>query len=337
MAGLFRYFWGTQSKQLTVLVATSGDTGSAVANAFLDQDPNPPIRVAILYPKDKVSEIQRRQMTTLGHNVTAYEVDGTFDDCQALAKQALCDSELTRRYPLTSANSINIARLLPQMFYYAYTTLRFPKDSPPLFSIPSGNLGNLTGGLLAHLVGFRAAHFVAACNANKTFPEFLVTGEFLPQRSTETISNAMDVGNPSNFQRISDLFGDQKDRGYFHTLLSGYSASDQETAKMLRKFHAEYGYILDPHTAVGACALVDYVKKHSNIAPQRVIVATAHPAKFAQVVHQALGWSSVNAESRSIDVPQQLRELETKAERVIALDNSYAALQGVLESPGAGR
>jgi threonine synthase len=337
MAGLFRYFWGTQSKQLTVLVATSGDTGSAVANAFLDQAPNPPIRVAILYPKNKVSEIQRRQMTTLGHNVTAYEVDGTFDDCQALAKQALCDNELTKLHPLTSANSINIARLLPQMFYYAYAALRFQKDSPPLFSVPSGNLGNLTGGLLAHLVGFRAAHFIAACNANKTFPDFLITGEFLPQRSTETISNAMDVGNPSNFQRISDLFADQKEQRQLLKLLSGYSASDQETAEMLRKFHAEYGYILDPHTAVGACALSEYAKKHSNIAPQRVVVATAHPAKFAQVVHQALGWSGVNAESRSIDVPQQLRELETKAERVIALDNSYAALQAVLRSSGAGR
>jgi threonine synthase len=323
MAGLFRHFWGTQSKQLTVLVATSGDTGSAVANAFLDREPNPPIRVAILYPKNKVSDIQRRQMTTLGHNVTAYEVDGTFDDCQALAKQALCDSELTKLNPLTSANSINIARLLPQMFYYAYTTLRFPKEGPPLFSVPSGNLGNLTGGLLAHLVGFRAARFIAACNANKTFPDFLITGEFLPQRSTETISNAMDVGNPSNFQRITELFTAASETASMHELLSGFSATDHQTGAMLKSWHSQYSYILDPHTAVGACALSNYLEHHPNAATHRVLVATAHPAKFSDVVQSTLGSAP--------EMPLALRDLTALPEQYTPLSNSYAELRSALE------
>ncbi len=333
MAGLFRYFWNTQSKQLTVLVATSGDTGSAVANAFLDRSSNPPIRVAILYPKDKVSEIQRRQMTTLGYNVTAYEVDGTFDDCQALAKQALCDNKLIKLHPLTSANSINIARLLPQMFYYAHTTLAFAKDTPPLFSIPSGNLGNLTGGLLAHLVGFQAAHFIAACNANRTFPDFLLTGEFKPQRSTETISNAMDVGNPSNFQRITELFTNFTKTQQMQDLLLGFCATDQQTEELIRSWHQRYGYILDPHTAVGACALKHYTERDPHLAAHRVLVATAHPAKFAQVVLRGLRWPTApDTGSISIDMPAQLLELEKRPERLISLKNSYSQLASALAS-----
>jgi threonine synthase len=322
MAGLFRYFWGSQSKQLTVLVATSGDTGSAVANAFLDRDSNPPIRVAILYPKNKVSDIQRKQMTTLGHNVTAYEVDGTFDDCQALAKQALRDTELTRHLPLTSANSINIARLLPQMFYYAYAILRFAKESPPLFSVPSGNLGNLTGGLLAHAVGFRAAHYIAACNANKTFSDFLDTGAFLPKRSLETISNAMDVGNPSNFERITELFTTSPNIPSMRELLSGFSATDEQTRKALHSSHSRYRYVFDPHTAVAACSISNYLTQHPNTTAHRVIVATAHPAKFAHVVQETLGHPP--------DMPPVLSDLEALPEHCIPLANSYSDLRSAL-------
>lgn len=209
MARLFRYFLGMPSRPLTVLVATSGDTGSAVANAFFDASPNPPIRVAILFPKGKVSLVQEKQMTTLGHNVTAFEVDGTFDDCQTLVKQALADDELKAASPLTSANSINIARLLPQMFYYVYAALKFSPSTPPIFSVPSGNLGNLTGGMLGHMMGMPTSHFIAACNRNAPFPGYLRTGEFSPHSSFETLSNAMDVGNPSNFARLLSLYSNE--------------------------------------------------------------------------------------------------------------------------------
>lgn len=322
MAGLFRHFWGRQERQLTVVVATSGDTGSAVAHAFLDTRPMPPIRVAILYPKGKVSEIQRKQMTTLGHNVTAYEVDGTFDDCQALVKAALCDQKLASEHPLTSANSINIARLLPQMFYYAYATLRFSADLPPLFSVPSGNLGNLTAGIMAHCIGCPAARFIAACNANETFPRFLTTGSFAPHRSIETLSNAMDVGNPSNFYRITELLSQPHSIIAVRELLSGYSITDQETLDTIASFYRSYGYTLDPHTAVGACALSHYRATHPNHAHPAVLVATAHPAKFPDVVQSALGHAP--------EVPPPLQSVLTKAEERVPLPNEYSALVDAL-------
>ena len=325
MARLFRHFWGTQDKQLTVLVATSGDTGSAVANAFLDTQPNPPIRVAILYPKGKVSDVQRKQMTTLGHNVTAYEVAGTFDDCQALAKQALRDSELLQQVPLTSANSINIARLLPQMFYYAYTTLRFPAATPPLFCIPSGNLGNLTGSVLAHLTGFRASHIIAACNSNRTFPQFLASGTFAPTPSIETTSNAMDVGDPSNFYRIIELLPETAPPDFrLHDLISAYSISDDETKRAIRSYYDEHSYILDPHTAVGACALMHHASCAPSAQHSQVLVATAHPAKFSRVVHEVLG--------REPELPKALAEVLGKAEHPVSLSKSYRELHDVLRS-----
>lgn len=322
MAGLFRHFWGSQDRQLTVIVATSGDTGSAVANAFFDQQQSPPIRVAILYPKGKVSEMQRKQMTTLGHNVTAYEVAGTFDDCQALAKQALCDSELLKQRPLTSANSINIARLLPQMFYYAHTTLRFSSETPPLFSVPSGNLGNLTGGIMAHLLGFQAAHFIAACNANDTFPRFLETGVFSPQRSIETISNAMDVGNPSNFHRITELLSTSRQPLQLLHLLSGVSVTDSETCRALSSLSTLYGYILDPHTAIGASALARYRALTPHCSNPEVLVATAHPAKFCDVVQGVLELPP--------PIPESLQALLNKSEQFVELPNAYPELMKAL-------
>lgn len=321
MAKLFRYFLGATTSPLTVLVATSGDTGSAVANAFFDPSPHAPIRVAILFPKGKVSVVQQKQMTTLGHNVTAYEVEGTFDDCQALVKQALADEDLKAKRPLTSANSINIARLLPQMFYYVYAAMKFPTSTPPIFSVPSGNLGNLTGGILGHLMGMPASHFIAACNRNAPFPEYLRTGTFSPHASYETISNAMDVGNPSNYERLVSLYNTEI--GRMRATISGFQVSDEETTDTIRHIYESTGHILDPHTAVGALGLIRYRAQTSTSLPG-VVLATAHPAKFAGVVAQSIG--------REPEVPPQLVEALTKPEEKIQLENSYQHLKRALES-----
>ncbi len=310
MARLFRHFWGIQARPLTVLVATSGDTGSAVAQAFYDTSEAAPIRVAVLFPKGKVSDVQRRQMTTLGHNVTAFEVDGTFDDCQSLVKRALRDDSILRQTALTSANSINIARLLPQMLYYAFSLMQF--EEPALVVVPSGNLGNLTGGLMAHRCGFEARHWVAACNSNDVFPHYLSSGQFSPAASRETISNAMDVGNPSNFSRIVSMCGDTASQ-----ILSGYSISDDETLQEMASTYALTRYILDPHTAVGARAL----RTHRELYNQRgtaILVSTAHPAKFSATVTRAINVSPA--------LPPQLAQTLSKTEIIKPIPNSYSAL-----------
>jgi threonine synthase len=324
MARLFKHFWGDSSTPLTVLVATSGDTGSAVANAFFDATPSPTIKVAILFPKDKVSEVQRKQMTTLGHNVTAFEVDGSFDDCQSLVKEALQDRAARRERAYTSANSINIARLLPQMFYYAYATLQFPLEAPPTFVVPSGNLGNITGAILAHMCGFRACHCIAACNANSTLPDFLSTGVFEPRSSQETISNAMDVGAPSNFFRINSLMGAATENTLIPPedpkmqLLSAYTILDQATRDTMRVYHSRYSYVLDPHTAVGAAALDRFRQTHQEHAGAVVIAATAHPAKFSDVVESTLHLRP--------ELPPQLAQVLCKPEHAIPLAAKYSAL-----------
>ena len=318
MARLFRHFWGSPDRLLTVLVATSGDTGSAVAQAFYDTSASPAIRVAVLFPKGKVSDIQRRQMTTLGHNVTAFEVDGTFDDCQALAKRALRDESLLAQTALTSANSINIARLLPQMLYYAFALLH--SEQPPVVVVPSGNLGNITGGLLAHRCGFSAAHWIAACNANRSFPDFLASGHFSPIASIETISNAMDVGNPSNFGRITALFGEVPPPD----ILSGYSISDDDTYEEMVSTFTETGYILDPHTAVASRALQLY-RAHSRSSAPGILVSTAHPAKFTAVVRRAI--------TGAPPIPPQLEHTLNKPELSVPLSNSYEALTERLLAP----
>jgi threonine synthase len=321
MARLFRYFLGTPDRPLTVLVATSGDTGSAVANAFYDDSTSPPIRVAILFPKGKVSLVQEKQMTTLGHNVTAYEVDGTFDDCQALVKQALADEELTSRRAFTSANSINIARLLPQMFYYVYAALKTAPEAPPIFSVPSGNLGNLTGGVIGHLMGMPASHFIAACNINAPFPEYLHSGNYLPHPSRETISNAMDVGNPSNYVRLLSLYGNEI--GKMRATISGACVTDEETIATIAKTYEETGYVLDPHTAVGVLALERYRHQYHSTHPG-VVLATAHPAKFGATVSQAVG--------REPALPPQLAEALKKEGDKIPLENSYTELKRRLDA-----
>jgi threonine synthase len=320
MAGLFRYFLGSHGQRLTVLVATSGDTGSAVANAFFDSSPSAPIDVAILFPRGKVSLVQEKQMTTLGHNVTAYEVDGTFDDCQRLVKLALADHELQKQRSLTSANSINIARLLPQMFYYVHAALQIGDPKAPIFSVPSGNLGNLTGGIIAHLMGLPVTRFIAACNRNDVFPDYLATGEFTPRPSAETISNAMDVGNPSNFARIVPLYGASIEA--IRADVCGYGFSDEETLEAISIWYERTGYILDPHTAVGVLALEKLRATRSTHYAPGIVLATAHPAKFSDVVRRAI----------SIDppIPAQLQEALDKPGHKIALSNSYEDLKSRL-------
>lgn len=321
MARLFRHFWGAQDQQLTVLVATSGDTGSAVAHAFLDSSSRPPIRVAILFPRGKVSPLQERQMTTLGANVTAFEVDGSFDDCQRLVKQALSDRKLHEAAPLTSANSINIARLLPQMFYYVHMALSAGLAQPPIVSVPSGNLGNLTGGVLAHLLGVPFCRLIAASNSNSVFPEYLTSGAFVPKPSQETISNAMDVGNPSNFLRLAALFGSDLSR--IRSVVEGDSVSEGETLETMRRVYQESGYVLDPHTAVGACALERVISRGSlpRGAPS-VVLGTAHPAKFSPVVQRAIGIAP--------ELPPELAHALAAPPCKEPLPNSYAALRSRL-------
>ncbi|PYU06511.1 MAG: threonine synthase [Acidobacteria bacterium] len=271
MARLMGYFVRGENRQLTVLVATSGDTGSAVAHGFLSV---PGIRVV-------------KQFTTLGENITALEVSGTFDDCQRLVKQAFCDEELNKRAFLTSANSINIGRLLPQMFYHVAAYRQLPVASTALVvAVPSGNFGNLTAGLFAKRIGLPVAKFIAATNANDVVPKYLISGHYQPRAAQATCSNAMDVGNPNNFPRLLDLCRGRLE--YVQREIWGHGASDEETLAEMKSVWEKYRYICDPHTAVGILGWEAYKKEHSEPA-QGLVLATAHPAKFADVVMKAIG------------------------------------------------
>jgi threonine synthase len=284
MARLMGYFVRGETRPLKVLVATSGDTGSAVAHGFLRV---PGIRVVILYPSKRISEAQEKQFTTLGENITALEVAGTFDDCQRLVKQAFSDAELNNRAWLTSANSINIGRLLPQMFYHVAAYRQLPVASVPLIvSVPSGNFGNLTAGIFAKRIGLPVAKYVAATNANDVVPEYLRTGEFHPRAAQATFSNAMDVGNPNNFPRLLDLCRNRLE--YVQKEIWGHRATDKETLAAMKMLHERFGYIADPHTAVGVLGWEAYKTEHPEPA-QGLVLATAHPAKFADVVTKAIG------------------------------------------------
>jgi threonine synthase len=284
LARLMGYFVRGETRPLTVLVATSGDTGSAVAHGFLRI---PGIRVVILYPSKRISEAQEKQFTTLGENITALEVAGSFDDCQRLVKQAFSDVELNKRAFLTSANSINIGRLLPQMFYHVAAYRQLPVASVPLIvSVPSGNFGNLTAGIFAKRIGLPVAKFVASTNANDVVPEYLRSGEFRPRPATATFSNAMDVGNPNNFPRLLDLCRNRLE--YVQKEIWGHGATDSETLAAMKMLHERFGYIADPHTAVGVLGWETYKREHSEPA-QGLVLATAHPAKFADVVMKAIG------------------------------------------------
>ncbi|MFO0398004.1 MAG: threonine synthase [bacterium] len=279
MAQLLAHYAQQIRQQIVVLVATSGDTGGAVANGFFQV---PGVRVVVLYPSGKVSELQEKQFTTLGHNITAIEVAGTFDDCQRLVKSAFSDPDLTKNFFLTSANSINVGRLLPQIFYYVYAWSRAPKNVPVVFSVPSGNFGNLMAGLLAQLMGLAQVRFIAATNANAVVPAYLSSGQFQPRPSVPTISNAMDVGNPSNFTRILDLYGHNHPK--IQSLITGITCTDDETAAAMRDVYQRTDYLLDPHGAVAYLGLTRYRQPHET----GIFLETAHPAKFKSVVDAVL-------------------------------------------------
>lgn len=268
----------------TILVATSGDTGSAVADGFYDVEN---VDVIILFPQGKVSDLQERQMTTLGKNIYPIAIDGSFDHCQELVKKAFLDKPLCESLGLTSANSINIARLLPQMIYYFYAYSQLSdKSNPIIFSVPSGNYGNLTAGILAKKMGLPIGHFLAATNANDIIPQYLSSGSFIPKPSIETISNAMDVGNPSNYARLQDIYNNSL--AQFKDEITGYSYTDEQTRETIKQVYNNYNYILDPHGAIGYRALDEYlVNKNAS----GIFLETAHPIKFREEVEKQIGKS----------------------------------------------
>ena len=284
LSGLLGHFASQQNKEITILVATSGDTGSAVANGFLNV---PGTNVIVLYPSGKVSAVQEKQFTTLGGNVRAIEVEGTFDDCQQIVKQCFLDEKLNRKIALTSANSINIARLIPQSFYYFHAVAQLKGEREIVFSVPSGNFGNLTAGIFAMRMGLPIKHFIAATNDNDVVPEYLKTSQFIPRPSVHTISNAMDVGNPSNFFRILDLY-EQNIEALRHDI-TGCSFTEDQTKDVMKRIYADKGYVLDPHGAIGYLGLKEYSKTNKNYCG--IFLETAHPAKFQDVVSAALGES----------------------------------------------
>ena len=315
LARCLSYFSSKKARKATILVATSGDTGSAVAHGFLGLEN---INVVILYPKGKVSDIQEKQLTTLGQNITALEVNGTFDDCQALVKKSFLDKPVKAKYHLTSANSINMARLIPQSFYYFWAYAQVKENRPVYISVPSGNYGNLTAGLLAQKMGLPVDRFIASANANDIVPNYLSNGIFDPRASVQTISNAMDVGNPSNFARMLDLFKD--DVNVFRDHISGYSYTDEETRICMQEVYNKHGYMLDPHGAVGYLGLKEYMKDKDGVG---VFFETAHPAKFGDVVE-----ATINIK---IDIPARLQEYVDKTKVSIEMENSYEELLAVFE------
>ncbi len=319
MSQLLGYFAKEQSQEIVVLVATSGDTGSAVANGFLGVKGT---KVIVLYPSGKVSEIQEKQFTTLGQNVTALEVDGTFDDCQSLVKQAFLDDVLRKKYFLTSANSINIARLIPQSFYYFYAYAQVKdKNKPVVISIPSGNFGNLTGGLLAQRMGLPIERFIATTNVNDVVPEYLKTEVFTPRSSRQTISNAMDVGNPSNFVRLLDLF--DNDFARLSKNIVGYAFSDDETRAAMRHIYASTDYVMDPHGAIGYLGLIKYLEERGEDITG-IFLETAHPAKFKEVVDETL--------SRPIDIPLPLQRFLEQPKKSIPMKSDFEGFKDFLLS-----
>ncbi len=320
MARLMSYFIRGEKKELNILVATSGDTGSAVANGFYK---TPGINVFILYPKGKVSDIQEKQLTTLGENITALEVNGTFDDCQAMVKAAFVDKQLNDKLVLSSANSINIARLLPQSIYY-FNAFRqvISSGKEIVICVPSGNLGNLTAGLFAAEMGLPVKKFVAATNANSVFSEYVNSGLFTPRPSVRTLSNAMDVGNPSNLARINELY--KNDINIIRKVIFSNSHSDDDTKIGIKEFYDKYSYIIDPHGAIGYLAMKDYFRESKSKNELGIILETAHPAKFKDEVENIL--------NQEIKLPKALLESSQKEKHSIQLGNTPEALKQFLLS-----
>lgn len=317
MSRCLSFFSQTQPKKITILVATSGDTGGAVANGFLGVDG---IEVIILYPSGKVSRVQELQLTTCGENITALEIDGSFDDCQAMVKAAFVDKDITAKMQLSSANSINIARWLSQQIYYFLAYQQWSAETAPVIAVPSGNFGNLCAGIMAFKTGLPVQHFIAACNVNDAVPNYLRTGKFLPKPTTPTISNAMDVGNPSNFIRIMELLN--HDYSSFTNLVTGYTISDETTAQTIQEVFQQYGYILDPHGAVAYAALQQYQQNYSNAAGY--ILETADPIKFPDAIKTAIGVAP--------KIPLAAMDLFAKQKRSIPLLNEYASFKAFLLS-----
>lgn len=313
MSRCLRYFSKGNAEKTIVIVATSGDTGGAVAAGFHGVEG---IEVVILFPKGKVSKVQELQLTTLGENVTTLELHGTFDDCQTIAKQALADIDLRDKARFTSANSINVARWLPQQFYYFFA-LRQWNGEPPVISVPSGNFGNLASGILAHISGLPVNKFIAACNANDVVPRFLQTAEYKPLPSVATLSNAMDVGAPSNFVRILEIF--DNDFIDLKKKLESVSISDTVTAATMREVHERFGYTLDPHGAVGYRALADHLETHREA--RGIFLETAHPVKFDSV-NEIIG--------ETLDLPAAVGSLMSREKQSIEVDNSYDTVKEIL-------
>jgi threonine synthase len=308
---------------ITVLVATSGDTGGAVAAAFHGV---PRTRVVVLYPEGRISAVQQAQFATLGGNVQALAVAGTFDDCQRLAMAAFADEDLQHRVQFASANSISIGRLLPQMVYYFHALAQLPAAAPPvLFATPSGNFGNLCAGLVAKRMGLPVAGYVAATNANDVVPEYLETGLFRPRPSVPTISNAMDVGNPSNFERIRWLYG--RDRGAIRADVRGSSHGDDATRAAIRRVHDDTGVVLDPHTAVGWLGLVEAMADAGDVTG--IVLGTAHPAKFREEVEPVLG--------DEIALPSRLAACLERPDLSVRIAPDLAALRAMLVHEPEGR
>lgn len=319
MARLLQYFIKEKGQNdVKVLVATSGDTGSAVANGFLGVEG---IHVYVLYPKGKVSNIQECQFTTLGKNITAIEVNGNFDDCQALVKTAFLDEELIQKLNLTSANSINVARFLPQAFYYFYAYAQLKKAGKAndlVVSVPSGNFGNITAGLIAKRMGLPIKRFIAANNKNDIFLQYLKTGNYIPRMSIQTIANAMDVGDPSNFARVLDLYNSSHEA--IKTDVSAYSYSDVEIAETIKDTFNHTGYLLDPHGACGYQALIDGLRDGET----GVFLETAHPAKFLATVESIIG--------DALAIPPKLQAFMEGKKRTIQMEKSFESLKRILLS-----
>lgn len=315
MSRCLRHFSRERSQKTIVIAATSGDTGGAVAAGFHGVEN---VEVVILYPKGKVSRVQELQLTTLGGNVITLELHGTFDDCQAIAKSALADKDLQAKGNLTSANSINVARWLPQQFYYFYA-LKQRRGDAPVISVPSGNFGNLASGILAHVRGLPVERFIAATNANDVVPRFLQTESYEPRPSVATLSNAMDVGSPSNFVRILETFG--RDFVNLRGKVEAVSVSDEQTAATMREVYERDGYLLDPHGAVGFRALADYLGK--NASADGIFLETAHPVKFDSV-DDIVGTGG--------EIPESIREMESRPKASIEVENDYSAVKEILSS-----
>lgn len=316
MSRCLGYFIKNEDRKVTVLVATSGDTGGAVGNGFYDV---PGVDVVILYPSGKVSPVQEKQLTTLGKNIHALEVRGTFDDCQQMVKQAFADADISKRLFLTSANSINIARWLPQQFNYFFAYKQWAdKDDPPVISVPSGNFGNICAGMLAMKSGLPVKHFIAACNVNDIVTNYLYSQQLIPKQAVSTLSNAMDVGNPSNFVRILEIF--QHQFTGLKNILSSYCITDEETRATIKEVFERHQYVLDPHGAVGYLSLERYFE--NNQADKGIFLETAHPVKFPEAVERITG--------KTIELPASVKSIINSEKKSIVINPVYNELKNYL-------